>query len=338
MHVVLVTGATGFIGSNLVIALLGRGYSVRALRRPTSNTLALDGINVEYVFGDVNDPRALRAAMDGCDTVFHTAAVVSFWRGRREEQVRVNVEGTRTVVETCLAAGIQRLVHTSSVAALGHRTDGQLIDESAPYDWGTRIAYRYTKHLAEREVLKGVERGLDAVIVNPTVVVGQRDLHFHGGNIIRRVAKKQIPVYVEGGLNVVSVDDVVRGIIAAVERGRTGERYILGSENVTHTEFLEKIARVVETKPPRRRVPSWLTRIAGRAADLLGAIGNFEPPFSSDLTSSVGIFHWYSIAKAQQELWYSPTPVETGIRRAYEWYVANGLLKPRGIGKLPGVL
>jgi dihydroflavonol-4-reductase len=180
MKTVLVTGSNGFIGSHLAAELVRRGFSVRAFHRKTSDTSMLNGLDVEHVHGDLLDSSSLRNAMKGCDTVFHTAAIVSFWKGRNEEQFRINVEGTRNIVEACLNAGIGTLVHTSSVAAIGYRTDGGIIDEETSYNWGKSIVYRYTKHLAELEVLRGVDRGLRAIIVNPSIVIGPGDRNVHG--------------------------------------------------------------------------------------------------------------------------------------------------------------
>ncbi|HZY10139.1 MAG TPA: NAD-dependent epimerase/dehydratase family protein, partial [Bacteroidota bacterium] len=222
MKNILVTGATGFIGSNLIIRLLELGHNVRAFHRSNSNSLTLKSIDVEHYIGDTRDRDSLRNAMRGCDTVFHTAAVVSFWRKKYPELYSTNVDGTKNIVEVCLETGVEKLIHTSSIAALGFRTDGQLIDENTVYNWGTKIGYKYSKHLAELEVFKGIEKGLNAVIVNPSVVVGPRDIYIHGGQIIRDIKRRTIPVYIEGGMNIVNVCDVVAGHIAAAKLGRTG--------------------------------------------------------------------------------------------------------------------
>lgn len=326
MKDVLVTGASGFIGSNLTIHLLQRGCRVRAFHRTASHTLTLKGVEVEYHFGDIRDKDSLRKAMKGCDTVFHTAALVTFWKKQRKEQMAINVGGTGNVVELCLDLGVRKLVHTSSVAALGYRTDRQLIDENTPYNWGSHIGYKYSKHLAELEVLQGVEKGLNATIVNPSIVVGPRDIHFHGGQIVRDIKRGRIPVYVDGGMNIVSVHDVVVGHLAAAERGRNGERYILGGLNLTHKQVFDAAARVLHGKAPRFKVPLWVASELARTFELIGNMMNTKPWITSDLLAGMGMRNWYSIEKANQELGYDPSPVEDAVRQAYEWYAENGLM------------
>jgi len=240
MKSTLITGGTGFVGSNLSSTLVDHGYNVRILRRSDSDLRALGGLAVKHYLGDVRDVDSLKEAMKGCDTVFHTAAIVSFKRKDRALQYDVNVAGTRNVVEACLAAKVKRLVHTSSVATIGPTASGEPATEESPYGWGTSSAYRHTKYLAEQEVYAGVKRGLDAVIVNPSVIVGERDIHFHGGQMIREVKRGLVPFYVKGGMNVVYVGDVVEGHIQAALRGKTGERYILCGENLTHREIFKR--------------------------------------------------------------------------------------------------
>jgi len=323
---VLVTGASGFIGSNLTIHLLRRGCRVRAFHRTASNTLTLKDVQVEYHFGDIREKDSLCKAMKGCDTVFHTAALVSFWKKHRDEQMAINIGGTRNVVELCLELGVRKLVHTSSVAALGYRLDRQLIDENTLYNWGIHAGYKYSKHLAELEVLHGVEKGLDATIVNPSIVVGPRDIHFHGGQIVRDIKRGRIPVYVDGGMNIVSVHDVVAGHLAAADRGRKGERYILGGMNLTYKEVFDLAARVLHGKAPRWKVPLWVASGLARTSELIGTMMNRKPWITSDLLAGMGMHNWYSIEKAKRELWYEPSSAEVAIRQACEWYVENGLM------------
>lgn len=327
MKTLLVTGATGCIGSNLTVELLKRGYTVKALHRASSSALALKGVEVEHVPGDVRDRNSLRNAMLGCDTVFHTAAIVSFWKRKRAEQMDINVNGTKNVVESCLELGIDKLICTSSVAALGFRADGHLIDESTDYNWGTDVGYKYSKHLAELEILKGVRQGLHATLVNPTVVIGPRDAYIHGGQIVRDIKRGRIPAYVEGGMNIVSVHDVVAGHIAAAIRGRPGERYILGGVNLTHKEIFALAAKVLGGRTPVVKAPVWAVKFIARAFDLIGALTNVQPWITSELVAGVGMAQWYSIEKSQRELGYQPTSVEDAMREAYEWYVENGMME-----------
>jgi dihydroflavonol-4-reductase len=323
---VLVTGATGCIGSNLIIELLRLGYNVRAFHRTSSNTITLKDVNVECSLGDILNKESLHKAMVGCDTVFHTAALVTFWKNKRVEQLEVNVQGTKNVVETCLDLGIEKLVHISTIAALGYRTDNQLIDERTVYNWGTRYSYRYTKHLAELEVLKGVDKGLNATIINPSIIIGARDINAHGGTIVREIKRGRIPFYPKGGMNIVSVHDVVVGMISAANVGRSGERYILGGVNMTNKEVFELAAKVLDGKAPKLEAPTWLVKTTAKVFDIFGDITGIKPPLTSDLAAAVGLYNWYSIEKAKRELGYTPTSIENAIREAYEWYKENGII------------
>ncbi len=326
MKNVLVTGASGFIGSNLVVELIKRGYIVHAFHRKNSNRLTLKDVNVKHIVGDILDANSLHNAFKGCDTVFHTAALVSFWKGDRNKQYKINVEGTRNVIEACIEARVNKLVHISTIAALGYRTDGQLIDEKTKYNWGPQHSYRYTKYLAELEMLKGIEKGLNTTIVNPSIVIGPRDINAHGGIIVRGIKHGQFPAYVEGGINLVSVHDVVKGAIAAVDLGCCGERYILGGVNLTIKEVFELTAKVVCGKAPRIKVPNWLVKFTAKGFDLFGYLTGLKLGLTSDLVAAAGLYNWYSIEKAQKELGYKPTSIEKAIREAYEWYVEHKMI------------
>ncbi len=326
MKTVLVTGATGCIGSNLIARLVERGCNVRAFHRNNSNLSVIEHLDLDHRIGDIRDPAVVLSAVQGCDTVFHTAAIVSFWRRMRNEQLDVNINGTKTVVEACIRSGVKKLVHTSSIAALGYRRDGELIDETTPFNWNERITYRLSKHRSELEVLKGVADGLDATIVNPSVVIGPNDAHLHGGAIVRSVARGNVPAYVEGGMNLVSVHDVVRGHIAAAERGRSGERYILGGVNLTHRDAFNLIAGVLHAKKPRVKAPVWSVKALARACEIVGELTNSEPWISRDLISGLGMNNWYTSQKAVRELSYSASPLGPVILNTYEWFKERGLL------------
>lgn len=326
MRNILVTGASGCIGSNLCARLTELGYDVRALVRPASNLLALRGVPVRFVHGDVTDRTSLRAAMEGCDTVFHAAAIVSFRRTDMEEQHRVNVLGTRNVVETCLELGVRTLVHTSSVAALGWAPDGEITAEDEPYSLPATRGYRASKHLAELEVLAGVRAGLRAVIVNPSVVVGERDVNFRGGQILREVKRGLTLFSIRGGMNVVWVGDVVEGHIAAAERGRSGERYILAGENLTHREVFTRTARVVGGVRPIATLPVGLLRVAAAVMEGAGSLFGVRPILTRDIVAAAGRRQWYTHARAERELGYRPHAFEHAVKKAYEWYRSEGLV------------
>jgi dihydroflavonol-4-reductase len=327
MKNILVTGGTGFIGSNLAAVLSQQGFNVRILRRPNSNLFNVAALKVEHRIGDVRDIESLQNAIRGCDTVFHTAAMVSFWKPARQLQHEINVGGTHNVVEACLRENVERLVHTSSIAAIGHETDRKLADESTAFNWQQADnGYKNSKHLAEGEIVKGIAQGLDGVMVNPGVVIGPGDIHFNGGKLIRSVKKHQALFYIKGGMNVVFVADVVAGHISAALKGRKGERYVLGGENVTHKQAFQITADVVGGIVPRIRMPLSILKLAGKFFDITGIILNKEPFVTSELFSGAGLYNWYSSAKAQRELDYTITPFREAVEKTYSWYCDKHLL------------
>jgi dihydroflavonol-4-reductase len=326
MKNILVTGATGCIGSNLTLRLLSSGYNVRIFHRPDSDLQQLKGLEIQRCVGDVRDPSSIKRAMHGCDTVFHCAALVSFRRQQYAEQYEVNVIGTRNIVRACMDLGVVRLVYTSSVAAVGYRPDGGLATEETPFNWKSIPGYRYSKFCAEQEVQNAVGAGLPAVIVNPSVVVGERDTRFHGGQIIRDIRKGRIPAYIEGGMNVVYVGDVVDGHVAAALHGRVGERYILAGENLTHREIFRRTAAIVGGHAPVLKIPLPLLRGAARVIEWSSHLLRVTPLITRDLVEGAGRNNWFSSEKAQRELGYSLTPFDHTIRKAYAWYTQQGLL------------
>lgn len=326
MKNVLVTGGTGFVGANLADNLVRRGCAVRILRRENSDLRAIDGVDVEHCIGDIRDVNSLAKVVRGCDTVFHTAAIVTFEKSKAAIQYEVNVTGTKNVVEACLASGVEKLVHTSSIAAIGYPPAGELATEETSFNWERVSGYKYSKHMAEREILTGVQRGLNAVIVNPSVTIGERDIHFHGGDLIRRVKKYQVPFYIDGGMNVVYVGDVVNGHIAAAEKGRSGERYILSGENLTHKEIFRRIAKIVGGSFPLAKLPLSLLRAGANVIEQTSKLLGIEPIVTSALVAGAGKFNWFSCEKATRELGYTITPFDEAIRRAYAWYQEKNML------------
>ncbi|MBA4312918.1 MAG: hypothetical protein C0417_09835 [Chlorobiaceae bacterium] len=326
MQKILVTGATGFIGSNLIIELIKQGYQVRAFHRSTSNTATLAEANVEHVIGDVRDKESLRKAIRECDTVFHTAALISFFKQKQKQHFEINVEGTRNIVEVCLELDVEKLVHTSTIGALGFTTDGSLVDENTIYNWGNGIAYRYTKHLAELEVLKGMGKGLNASIVNPSVIIGPRDVNIHGGQLIRDIKNGKIPAYTDGGINIVGVEDVVLGHISAAKFGKTGERYILGNVNLTHKELFHLIASLIDGKAPKIKAPKWFVQTTVFFSGIISNLSGIELPLSPTIAKSLLAYNWCSHEKATRELGYKPKPIQQAILEAYDWYKKNGML------------
>jgi dihydroflavonol-4-reductase len=325
---VLVTGATGFVGFHVVRKLLEAGRSVRILRRQSSSTKMIEGLSVETVLGDVTDRNSVFKAAEGCEAVFHVAGHVSFWRGAREIQNRINIDGTRNVVESCLAHKVKRLVHTSSIAAIGHATDGQLGDETIPYNWWPlRLNYNNSKFLAEEEVRRGIERGLDAVIVNPSIVFGAGDLNLNAGAMVFQAARGRLKIYPKGGGCTCSVEDVAEGHILAFEKGRTGERYILGGENYAWKDLFRIICEVVGQPPPRIPLPTAAMKAFGFFSDALSRITHKEPAVTPETARITPLKVYYSSDKAIRELGYKISPFRDTIRQTYEWYLANGYIR-----------
>ncbi len=323
---VLITGGNGFIGSNLALALLKEGCQVRILRRENSDLRALKDLMVEHFIGDILDKNSLKQAMEGCDTVFHTAAIVAMWRKKGTEQKDVNVLGTKNVAEVALESGVRKFIHTSSIAALGYRTDGKLSDETTAFNWKTQLTYKYSKHLAELEIFRAVEKGLAAVIVNPAIVIGPKDYRFHGGSLIKKISSGIIPFYIDGGINITYVDDVVFGHIQAAKLGRIGERYVLGGTNLTIKEAFQQVAEVVGVRPPKLKAPTILVKSAANIFDLVSSVTDKKPLVSSDLIASIGINFWFSSEKSERELGYKITPFDEAVRKTYEWYKSEGLI------------
>ncbi len=326
MNLALVTGSTGFLGSLLVRKLLSRGVRVRALARPSRDVSAEFPPGAEGVLADIRDAGALTRAVDGCDTVFHTAAIVSFRNSGRREQLEVNAGGTRNVVEACLKAGVGRLVHTSSVATVGRRTDGFLADEDTEFNWPSSLTYRWSKHLAELEVLEGVSRGLDAVIVNPSVMIGPGDRYVHGGQLVRDAVRGRLIAYTRGGMNLVSVEDVAEGHLRAAEAGRSGCRYILGGVNLTHREAFHFVTGIVGGRPPVVNVPRPAVMAVARVMEFVASVAGVEPFITPDLVAGAGSFQWFSTARARAELSWHPLSLEKSIRDAYIWYRERNIL------------
>jgi len=321
----LVTGATGFIGSHLCRALIARGHSVRAFHRPTSPLVALGGAPVERVVGDVLDATSLRPAMKDVDWVFHAAGPALAW-GKPDALVETIVRGTVNVLRAAEEASVRRVVFTSSIAALGVPVDGALLDERhrfecPPGGW----PYGHAKSEAEDEVRAAVTRGLECVIVNPSAVFGAADVNRVAGTLILIVARRRLPIVTQGGLNVVHVSDVASGHLAAAERGRPGERYILGGENRSHAEIARIIAAELRVRPPRWTLAPGLVDRVAMAVDLVSGIARL--PYNGDLLRLSRYRFYCDTAKARHELGLgAPLPFAQAVRDAVAWYRSHGYL------------
>ena len=326
---VAITGATGLVGANLAEACLARGWSVRATRRRTSATAHLADLDIEWVEAPLSDQDALTTAFTGCDAVFHCAAAVSILKVAPEWMVDANVEGTTRVVNAVPPGA--RLVHCSSTVAVGLSTDGEPSTEDAAWNFdafGLDDGYSRTKRESERRVVDAVQAGqVDAVIVNPGFMFGPYDIKPSSGKMIVDVVKGAVPMYSTGRNNFVNVRDVVQGMLLALEKGRTGERYILGNENLGYKQVFDRIAAVAGAKSPGIKAPFWMALPVGWAGDLQYAVTGKEPLLTSNA------LRWgycerfiFSSEKARRELGYSPTPIEDGIQAALDWFRGTGRL------------
>jgi dihydroflavonol-4-reductase len=323
-----VTGASGFVGANLVRALLAEGWQVRALVRGAAPSL--EGLAVERVEGDLFRPD-LVGAMRGCDALFHVAATYSLWRRDRAAVLRANVEGTRAVLAAARAAGVPRTVHTSSVAAIGVRADGRPADENYQSPPEALIgAYKRSKYLGELEVRRAVEAGQDVVIVNPTTPVGPWDAKpTPTGEIIVRFLTGRMPAYVDTGLNLIDVRDVAAGHLLAYERGARGERYILGNENLTLRELLERLAQITGLPAPRVRLPRVVPLLYAAVGEYVLAPLGVRPDVSLESVRMAKQRMWYDAAKAARELGLPRNPVTLALSDAVTWLREHGYV-PRG--------
>ncbi len=320
----LVTGATGFIGSAVLRKLLEAGATVRALVRPESDRRNIEGLPVETVEGDLGDRASLERAVKGCAALYHAAADYRLWVRKPDELYKTNVEGTRNMFSAAGEAGVKRVVYTSSVAVLGLNADGSPADEDTPATVDDMIGhYKRSKFLAEKEVRRMVaEDGLPAVIVNPSSPVGPRDIKpTPTGRMVVEAAAGRMPAYVDTGLNLVHVDDVAEGHLLAFERGRVGERYILGAENLALRDILTEIAALTGRPPPRVRLPrNLILPVAVIAEGWARVTGGGEPMVTVDGVRMARKKMYFSCEKAMRELSYAPRPAAEGLSDAVAWF------------------
>ena len=328
----LVTGATGFVGSAVARELGARGHQIRVLVRSTSNRRNLDGFQAEIMFGDVNDPTAVARALVGCRYVFHLAADYRIWVPNAAPMMRTNVEGTAGLMRAAKAAGVEKIVHCSSVAALGVRDDGQPANEDTPVELAKIAgAYKRSKYLGEQAVRKLIkEEGVPAVIVNPAAPVGMRDIKpTPTGRMIVDAANGKIPAYMDTGLNLVRVEDVAVGHALALERGKIGEGYILGGENLSLREILTMITQEAGRPPPRIKVSPTLMWPVAWVEERLARMFKMEPRVTRDHLRMARHKMYFSSDKAMRELGYAPRPVRPAIKEAVAWFLANGMVVMR---------
>jgi dihydroflavonol-4-reductase len=325
----LVTGATGFVGSAVARALAAKGHGLRLLARKGSDRRNLAGLEAEIVEGDLRDSGSLQRAVQGCRYVLHVAADYRIWVPDPQAMLAANVEGTRTLMIACRAAGVERVVYCSSVAALGLTEDGSPADETTPVV-EVKIAglYKKSKFWAEQAVLMQVAEGLPAVIVNPAGPVGPRDIKpTPTGRMIVDAANGRLPAYVDTGLNIVHVDDVAAGHVLALERGRIGEKYILGSENLGLKALLELVDEASGRRGRRVALTTGMVWPVAVVSEALARAFGIEPAVTRDHLKMARKKMFFSSAKAIRELGYAPRPARAAVEDAVAWFRAAGMVR-----------
>jgi dihydroflavonol-4-reductase len=327
---ILVTGASGFVGSAVARQLIEAGEQVRVLVRSTSSRVNVADPKLDIVKGDLRDAASLARALQGVRVLFHVAADYRLWARNDNDIIRTNVDGTRTLMEAAKRSGVERIVYTSSVATLKARPGGAPSDETFPLDEKSAVgAYKYSKVVAERVVEKMVaEQGLPAVIVNPSTPIGPGDVRpTPTGRIIVEAASGRMPAFVDTGLNLVHVEDVAAGHIAAWKKGRIGERYILGGQDVRLGDMLAEIARRAGRTPPKLRLPRRLIYPIAYGAEAIAYITGKEPFVTTTGLKLAKDLMFFSSAKAERELGYHARPYTEAIADAITWFKQNGYLK-----------
>jgi dihydroflavonol-4-reductase len=322
-----VTGATGFLGSHVARVLAEQGAALRLLVRPTSNLRNLAGLKAETATGDLRDAASLQKAMAGCDTVFHVAADYRLWVQDPDQMYGSNVGGTRAILEAACSNGVERVVYTSSVATMGFTSDGHPADEDSPVSLADMIGpYKRSKFMAEQVAMEAARSGLHVVTVNPTTPVGEQDVKpTPTGRIVVDFLKRKFPAYVETGLNLVDVRECARGHIAALEKGKPGQRYILGGENLTLKQILDQLGDITGLPSPRVKLPYFFALATGMVDEAItGRLLGREPRATVDTVRMGKKKMFASSAKAERELGWRIVPVGDALRRAVEWFRNNG--------------
>jgi dihydroflavonol-4-reductase len=322
-----VTGATGFLGSHVARCLAADGAELRLLVRASSRTDNIAGLDADRVVGDLRDVESLRRGMSGCEVVFHVAADYRLWAADGRELYQSNVEGTRNILRAARDSGVRRVVYTSSVATMGFGNNGAVTDENTPVSLVNMIGdYKRSKFLAEQLVIESARHGQDVVLVNPTTPIGERDIKpTPTGRIVVDFLKRKFPAYVDTGLNLVDATDCARGHLLAMEKAVPGERYILGGENLTLKQILDRLAAITNLPSPGIRLPYAVAYATGVVDTLVtGKIRQREPRVTLDSVRMGRKKMFVSSTKAERELGWQAGPVDGALRRAVEWFRANG--------------
>lgn len=321
-----ITGATGFVGGHVARAYAAQGASLRLLTRKSSRLDSLAGLDAETVVGDLRDPEKLRSALEDCDALVHVAADYRLWVRDPREMYAANVDGTRELLRLAREVGVPRVVYTSSVATMGFRTDGSIVNEDTPVSLAEMIGhYKRSKFLAEQEAIRAAQAGQHVMILNPTTPIGACDIKpTPTGSIIVDFLNKKFPAYVDTGLNLVDVDEVARMHVVALERGRPGERYILGGENLTLKQILDRMSSITGLPSPTMRVPHSVAMIfAFFDETFTGKLRGREPRATVEAVRMGKKMMFASSAKAERELGFRIIPVYHALRSAIEWFIAH---------------
>src|SRR6202522_3806715 len=321
-----VTGATGFVGSHVAGVLAEQGADLRLLVRSSSDPRNIEGLRADRVTGDLRDPVSIERAMSGCDVVFHVAADYRLWVRDPEQMYRANVEGTRAILEAARKNHVRRVVYTSSVATMGFTSNGHPADENSPVSLDGMIGhYKRSKFMAEEVALAAGRGGMDVVVVNPSTPVGEQDIKpTPTGRIVVDFLKKKFPAYVDTGLNLVDVRECARGHVAALEKGKSGERYILGGENLTLKQILDKLGAISGLPSPTVKLPYFVAYAAGLVDEnFSGRLMGREPRATVETVRMGRKKMWASSAKAERDLGWKTVPADDALRRAVEWFRAN---------------
>jgi dihydroflavonol-4-reductase len=323
----LVTGSTGFIGSAITRELIKDGEEVKVLIRETSDTRNIDTLDVEKAYGDIRDSDSMKKALKDCDTLYLTAAYFAHWAPDPKLLYEVNVGGTKASLNAAFEVGVEKVVYTSTNNAIAASGPVPANEEKAFNYWESGDHYSMSKYIAENEARIFATRGLPVVIVNPTLVIGTNDIKpTPSGQMVIDVVKRKMPGYIDGGINIIDVEDVARGHILAAKKGRVGERYLLGNTNISVHDYLKLIADIADVKPPGIKLPYHVALALGYIFELGSFITKKPPVVTASEVRIAKMTEWYDCSKAINELGLPQTPIDTTIKKAINWFKENGYL------------
>ena len=337
---VFLTGSTGFVGSHVARAYAAEGAELRLLTRATSNRAAIEGLSADLVVGDLRKPDLLRTALRGCDALVHVAADYRLWVRDPKEMYAANVDGTRELLKLAREEGVAKVVYTSSVATMGFKTDGSIVDESTPVSLNDMIGpYKRSKFMAEQEAIAAAKAGQHVMILNPTTPIGPGDAKpTPTGRIVVDFLNRKFPAYVDTGLNLVDVREVARMHVVALDRGTPGDRYILGGENLTLKQILDRMSAITGLPSPKRKVPHAVAMTFAFFDEMItGRMLGREPRATVEAVRMGKKFMFASSAKAERELGFKAVPIYNALRSSIEWFIARGYAPPTPRMTMTGV-